>query len=151
MEAHEVLSWSFSSSGLEEHDEKLRVLRSRAWVGVGVAVLGTIGALLILCYFSSLARPYSRNRHEYTALSSGAGPRLFSYRELQKAKNFSESELLGSGGFSVVYRGELVESSGSLVAVKRIKCECRNAETTFLAEISSLSQIRHRNVLQLQG
>jgi serine/threonine protein kinase len=38
-----------------------------------------------------------------------------------------------------------------LVAVKQINYESKNAESFFRAEISSLGQIRHRNVVQLQG
>lgn len=77
--------------------------------------------------------------------------REFSYKELRYAtKNFSDKEKLGSGGFGSVYWGWLRSSGGidTLVVVKRFNFD---AEATFLAEISSLGQIRHENVVQLQG
>lgn len=79
------------------------------------------------------------------------GPRLFAYKELKKAtKNFSESQLLGTGGFGAVYKGTL-QPSGDVVAVKRVRHESKQGEEGFLAEASSISQIRHRNLVQLQG
>jgi serine/threonine protein kinase len=79
------------------------------------------------------------------------GPRLFTYKELKKAtKNFSNDNLLGAGGFGAVYKGTL-EPSGALIAVKRIRHESKRGEEGFVAEASSISQIRHRNLVQLQG
>ena len=76
--------------------------------------------------------------------------RHFTYRELSRAtKNFSASELLSSGGFGDVYRGAL--PSGALVAIKRIKESKDQGPESFLAEATSLRQIRHRNLLQLPG
>lgn len=79
------------------------------------------------------------------------GPRKFSLRELNIAtKNFSQSELIGRGGMGSVYKGTL-RPSGTVVAVKRIRHESKGGEQGFLAEASSISQIRHRNLVQLKG
>lgn len=79
------------------------------------------------------------------------GPRNFTYRELSLAtRNFAESERVGSGGMGAVYKG-LLRKSGSMVAVKRIRHESQDGEDGFFAEASSISQIRHRNLVQLQG
>ena len=80
-----------------------------------------------------------------------ACPRKFTLRELSAAtKNFSSSELIGSGGMGSVYKGEL-KPKGTVIAVKRIRQESRGSEQGFLAEASSISQIRHRNLVQLKG
>ncbi|CAM6067520.1 unnamed protein product [Sphagnum tenellum] len=50
----------------------------------------------------------------------------------------------------IVYKGFLQET-GSLVVVKRITRESRKGELDFIAEISVISQIRHRNLVQLRG
>jgi serine/threonine protein kinase len=78
-------------------------------------------------------------------------PRKFTLRELSAAtKNFSESELIGRGGMGSVFKGTL-KPTGTVVAVKRIRHESRGGEQGFLAEASSISQIRHRNLVQLKG
>lgn len=80
------------------------------------------------------------------------GPRKFTFRELSAAtKHFSDSERIGTGGMGSVYKGTL-RNTGNLIAVKRIRHESTDdGEEGFLAEASSLSQIRHRNLMQLQG
>lgn len=59
----------------------------------------------------------------------------FSYSELESATNkFSDSNLIGVGGSSHVYRGHL--KNGKVVAVKRMKIQAgADAEFTFLTEV----------------
>lgn len=79
------------------------------------------------------------------------GPRLFTFKELSKAtKNFSDSAILGSGGFGVVYKGTL-SPSGMIVAVKRLKNRSAYWVKAFFAEASSVWQIWHPNLVRLQG
>ncbi|XP_024375656.1 L-type lectin-domain containing receptor kinase IX.1 [Physcomitrium patens] len=79
-----------------------------------------------------------------------SGPRIFTYRELSDAtKGFSENELLGQGGFGKVFRGVL--RSGTMIAVKKISEGSDQGEQQFVAEVSIISNIRHRSVVQLQG
>jgi len=51
-----------------------------------------------------------------------------------------------------VYRG-ILQDSGAMVAVKVIQAERSRemAEKEFQAEVSIINQIRHRNLVQLQG
>ena len=78
------------------------------------------------------------------------GPRVFTFKELAAAtKNFSRSELLGRGGFGSVYRGTLRDKSA--VAVKAIAKDSRQGENEFLAEVSIIGKIRHRNLVRLRG
>lgn len=78
------------------------------------------------------------------------GPRIFTYKELSVAtKQFSADELLGRGAFGSVFKGTL--SDGSIVAVKQIAHDSNQGEREFLAEVSIISRIRHRNLVQLQG
>ena len=71
----------------------------------------------------------------------------------QVTNNFSEDNILGSGGFGVVYRGEL--DDGTKIAVKRMgcgPCAMGSRETNELeAEIAVLRKVRHRNLVAFLG
>ncbi|KAG8364122.1 hypothetical protein BUALT_Bualt19G0094000 [Buddleja alternifolia] len=76
----------------------------------------------------------------------------FSLRELQVAtENFSNKNILGIGGFSEVYKGQLAD--GTLVAVKRLKKErtLDGALLQFQTEVEMISMAVHPNLLRLRG
>lgn len=75
----------------------------------------------------------------------------FSYYELEIVTNkFSDSNLIGVGGSSRVYRGYLRD--GRVVAVKRIKTqEGPDAESVFMTEIELISRLHHCHVVPLLG
>ena len=82
------------------------------------------------------------------------GLRRFTYQELSSATNkFAPEEILGRGGFGLVYKGKLVDT-GALVAVKMIspeKFQHGGGEKEFLSEVSIISRVHHRNLVKLQG
>ncbi|OEL26762.1 Protein NSP-INTERACTING KINASE 1 [Dichanthelium oligosanthes] len=75
----------------------------------------------------------------------------FQFRELQAAtENFSSKNILGKGGFGIVYRGQLPD--GTLVAVKRLKDgNAAGGEAQFQTEVEMISLAVHRNLLRLYG
>ncbi|PON83976.1 Mitogen-activated protein kinase kinase kinase [Trema orientale] len=75
----------------------------------------------------------------------------FSLREIQLATdNFSESNIIGQGGFGKVYRGLLLDNTK--VAVKRLAdCYSPGGEAAFLREVQLISVAVHRNLLHLIG
>ncbi|XP_057953476.1 receptor-like serine/threonine-protein kinase NCRK isoform X2 [Malania oleifera] len=75
----------------------------------------------------------------------------FSLSELENATNrFSNLNLIGLGGSSYVYRGQLKD--GRTVAVKRLKAkEGSEADSVFLREIELLSRLHHCHVVPLLG
>ncbi|KAJ0096887.1 hypothetical protein Patl1_28119 [Pistacia atlantica] len=77
--------------------------------------------------------------------------RRFSWRELQLATdNFSESNIIGQGGFGKVYKGVL--SDNTKVAVKRLAdYYSPGGEAAFHREVQLISVAVHRNLLQLVG
>jgi interleukin-1 receptor-associated kinase 1 len=80
-----------------------------------------------------------------------AGPQRFSYKELTTATdNFSDDRALGRGGFGSVYRGFLSDMNRE-VAVKRVSEASRQGWKEFVSEVSIISRLRHRNLVQLIG
>ncbi|XP_026445385.1 wall-associated receptor kinase 2-like [Papaver somniferum] len=75
---------------------------------------------------------------------------IYSEKELSKASNnYHESQILGQGGFGTVYKGSL--SDGEVVAIKKTKVADTKQNEQFINELVVLSQINHRNVVQLLG
>ncbi len=145
-----------------------------------VAGVGASAALILIVFgFSGLIRFRRWRLHGSSTTSCkrrarggtkptfnhlGMGPRKFTYKELSTAtRNFSDSEMVGSGGMGTVYKGVLqqpgVDGSSTtnvVVAVKRLRYDAEalqtgSSEQGFVTEASSISQIRHRNLVQLQG
>ncbi|KAG4995619.1 hypothetical protein JHK84_032588 [Glycine max] len=69
----------------------------------------------------------------------------------QVTDNFSEKNILGRGGFGVVYKGELHD--GTQIAVKRMESVATGSKglNEFQAEIAVLSKVRHRHLVALLG
>ncbi|XP_011648882.1 probable receptor-like protein kinase At2g42960 isoform X2 [Cucumis sativus] len=74
----------------------------------------------------------------------------FTLRELDLATNlFSEENLIGEGGYGVVFRGRLL--NGTPVAVKKIFNGQGQAEKEFRAEVEAIGHVRHKNLVRLLG
>ncbi|KAM0889601.1 hypothetical protein ACQ4PT_027561 [Festuca glaucescens] len=66
-------------------------------------------------------------------------------------KNFAQDNVLGRGGFGVVYKGVLHD--GTMIAVKRMESSVisNKALDEFQAEIAILTKVRHRNLVSILG
>ncbi|XP_058085213.1 L-type lectin-domain containing receptor kinase S.1 [Magnolia sinica] len=80
-------------------------------------------------------------------------PHRFTYEELWTAtQGFCKEQLLGFGGFGKVYRGVLVaNNSNSIVAVKCVAHDSKQGVREFMAEISSMGRLQHKNLVQMRG
>lgn len=134
------------------------------WVIIGIA-MGTgvliIAVLLALILFlvckknknsssvgHSIEEPVAVNESA-TIFSSKIGYR-FPFAAIKEAtNNFSESNVIGVGGFGKVYKGILID--GTKVAVKRGISENQQGQVEFKTEIEMLSQFRHRHLVSLIG
>ncbi|KAJ4845755.1 Receptor-like kinase tmk4 [Turnera subulata] len=69
----------------------------------------------------------------------------------QVTNNFSDDNILGKGGFGVVYKGELHD--GTKIAVKRMESGAMGTKgmNEFQAEIAVLTKVRHRHLVALLG
>ncbi|ESQ28635.1 hypothetical protein EUTSA_v10018085mg [Eutrema salsugineum] len=81
-----------------------------------------------------------------------AGNMLISIQVLRSVtNNFSEDNILGRGGFGVVYKGELHD--GTKIAVKRMEngVIAGKGFAEFKSEIAVLTKVRHRHLVTLLG
>jgi Leucine-rich repeat (LRR) protein len=105
-------------------------------------------SLVLLVYFVLLEKKMRMKRDDISP-SLGEDFLKVSYADLAQATaNFSESNLVGRGGYGSVYRGKLKESKVE-VAVKVFDLEMHGAEKSFLKECEALRSIQHRNLLPI--
>ncbi|KAF7111204.1 hypothetical protein CFC21_111241 [Triticum aestivum] len=82
---------------------------------------------------------------------------IFTYNELRAAtKNFRPDQILGEGGFGVVYKGVIDENvrigfPSRQVAVKELNPEGFQGDKEWLAEVNYLGQLSHANLVELIG
>ncbi|CAN8291325.1 unnamed protein product [Cochlearia groenlandica] len=77
---------------------------------------------------------------------------VFSINILRDATDhFNERNILGRGGFGIVYKGELQD--GTKIAVKRMESSVISGKglDEFKSEIAVLTRVRHKNLVILQG
>ncbi|KAG0577134.1 hypothetical protein KC19_5G133500 [Ceratodon purpureus] len=131
--------------------------KSQAGLISGICAALLVAALIGLFLFCFL-RPGIRlkssvkpTQRANSGLPTDTIARPYTFKEIKNmTRNFSQCELLSSGAYGAVYKGT-PPIGGRSLAVKRIKDENDDGEASFLAEVNSLRQIRHRNLLQLRG
>ncbi|KAK9149029.1 hypothetical protein Scep_007786 [Stephania cephalantha] len=86
-----------------------------------------------------------------SSITTFTGPaRTFSANEIERATDsYSNSRILGEGGFGRVYNGIL--DDGTNVAAKVLKRDDLQGGREFLAEVEMLSRLHHRNLVKLIG
>ncbi|XP_059461404.1 probable receptor-like serine/threonine-protein kinase At5g57670 [Corylus avellana] len=78
--------------------------------------------------------------------------KCFSYEKISNAtNNFHPDNIIGRGGYSEVYRGDL--SGGRSIAVKRLARDNKDAnkEKEFLMELGIIGHVSHPNTAKLVG
>lgn len=131
-------------------------------IGVGVAVLLAIALLKmsrrdvgdpIDIFDEELSRP----RRLSEALGSSKLV-LFQNSEckdltvtelLKSTNNFNQANIIGCGGFGLVYKANF--PNGTKAAIKRLSGDCGQMEREFQAEVEALSRAQHKNLVALQG
>ncbi|PWA43313.1 protein kinase-like domain, Phloem protein 2-like protein [Artemisia annua] len=71
---------------------------------------------------------------------------------ISATNNFDDSKVIGSGGFGIVYKGELSHPEGKImVAFKRLDRKYGQGDPEFFKEIRMLSCYKHKNLISLLG
>ncbi|XP_042042276.1 probable serine/threonine-protein kinase PBL17 isoform X1 [Salvia splendens] len=82
---------------------------------------------------------------------------IFTYEEMKLAtKHFRPDQVLGEGGFGIVYKGVVDENlrpgyKMTQVAIKELDPEGLQGDREWLAEVNYLGQLRHPNLVKLIG
>lgn len=82
---------------------------------------------------------------------------LFTYEEMKLAtKRFRPDQVLGEGGFGIVYKGVIDGNvrpgyKTTRVAIKELDPEGLQGDREWLAEVNYLGQLRHPNLVKLIG
>ncbi|XP_028790475.1 L-type lectin-domain containing receptor kinase IX.1-like [Neltuma alba] len=158
-ELHTLHSWEFNST-LDDTEQKnnnkttLTVILSTVLGSISLIVGGAIAAYALF-WRKKKMRSRKEEGMNLTSINDdlerGAGPRRFTHRELSKAtNNFSQDRKLGQGGFGAVYRGYFPDIDLT-VAVKKISRGSRQGKREYVTEVKIISQLRHRNLVQLIG
>ncbi|KAL9232180.1 hypothetical protein vseg_007318 [Gypsophila vaccaria] len=128
--------------------------RHRQWempVAVGISCIFVVSLLLIIggvryCRSHLFMTSYVRQDYEFDI----GHLKRFSFRELQVATNsFNPKNILGQGGFGVVYKGCLPNKT--MIAVKRLRDPDFTGEVQFQTEVEMIGLALHRNLLRLYG
>ncbi|XP_027338920.1 L-type lectin-domain containing receptor kinase IX.1-like [Abrus precatorius] len=150
-ETHTLCSWSFDSSlDLEVHKDE-----SKTGMVIGLSIGAVV--LIVGMGLAWILRMKKRGKEDDFDLTMdsdferGSGPKKFSYDELVTAtNNFGNEQKLGEGGFGGVYKG-FIRGLGDYVAVKRVSQGSRQGVKEYASEVKIISQLRHRNLVQLLG
>lgn len=71
------------------------------------------------------------------------------YEILKATNNFNQANIIGCGGFGLVYKATL--ANGTNLAVKKLSGDLGLMEREFKAEVEALSTAQHDNLVSLQG
>uniref|UniRef100_A0ACD5Y2V9 Uncharacterized protein n=1 Tax=Avena sativa TaxID=4498 RepID=A0ACD5Y2V9_AVESA len=164
VEQHQILSWSFETTLTHVTNPKTKhigLIAGLVSAGIFVLVFLTIAAWFSYRQYrkrkgihrlEALDAEISLGRDMDNVFEKGAGPRKFSYSELSRAtKGFSDTEKLGEGGFGAVYRGLLHDHGLHHVAIKRVSKTSSQGRREYIAEVTIIGRLRHRNLVQLVG
>lgn len=163
VESHKILAWSFSNLNFDIGDAlvttnlpsfvlpKESVLQSKGFIiGVSVSAVVVVFAVVIcVAFLIWMKKRRALHKEVFEDWELEYWPHRVDYEQVYSAtKGFSEENVIGCGANSKVYKGMLL---GVEVAMKRICVESDHGIRKFLAEISSLGRLKHKNLVGLRG
>ncbi|KAK2383412.1 L-type lectin-domain containing receptor kinase IX.1 [Trifolium repens] len=174
---HTLNSWDFSSNLEAEQDNnktntqdpvasspsfnttptKTKKAKTELALGLGIGgfvLIGVFGFISVFLWNKSMRGSEEEDGEfeEYMGEDFGrGGPKKYAYVELaHAANNFKDEHKLGQGGFGGVYKGFLKDIKSD-VAIKRVSEDSHQGIKEFASEVTIISKLRHRNLVQLIG
>ncbi|TYJ50438.1 hypothetical protein E1A91_A01G206600v1 [Gossypium mustelinum] len=144
-----VKSWEFSGTDIGGEGNLLSV----AWIMIPVVILVLFIGVLFYLYrrTSPIEEDFegAQRNIEDEIRRSDFAPKKFRFSELKQATgNFSPNNKLGKGGFGTVYKGSWGNKD---VAVKRVSKKSNQGKQEFIAEVTTIGNLNHKNLVKLIG
>ncbi|KAM7254840.1 hypothetical protein ACFE04_020081 [Oxalis oulophora] len=164
VQTHRILAWSFSDSNFSFSDglitkglPSFKLVKSPVFKSIGFITGVVIGGLFVIAFGGILALVLIRRKQRRDRQRANMEdweleywPHRIKHQDIEAAtKNFAEENVIGIGGNGKVYKG--VIAGGTEIAVKHVSQEFDGGMRAFLAEISSLGRLKHRNLVGLRG
>ncbi|XP_047067877.1 probable L-type lectin-domain containing receptor kinase S.7 [Lolium rigidum] len=129
--------------------------------GLAVSILGPVALAAAFAFFAwvsvkKLVELTASRRNKHALLLPELllkGPRKFSHKELSAAtRGFHASRVIGRGAFGTVYKACAMPGAAAATtyAVKR-STQAHQSRNEFVAELSVIACLRHKNLVQLEG
>ncbi|XWS43245.1 hypothetical protein CRYUN_Cryun16bG0086300 [Craigia yunnanensis] len=141
-----VRSWAFSGTDIGGD-------RNLLWVCIAAPVATLvllIGVAIYLCWRRVPAEDDlegAKGNIEDEITRSNMAPRKFRLKELKQATGYFSPEYeLGKGGFGTVYKGSWRNKD---VAVKRVSKKSHQGKQEFIAELTTIGNLNHKNLVKL--
>ncbi|XP_050244649.1 probable L-type lectin-domain containing receptor kinase S.5 [Quercus robur] len=151
-----IWSWEFNGSDIGDSgfggggDNDLKLLW--LWITAPAAVVLVLSGIVFCLYWRRKQALYAEDPYpglEDQIRGSSTAPQKFLLKELRKATgNFNPKNKLGKGGFGTVYKGLLANKE---VAVKRISKNSSQGKQEFIAEVTTIGSLYHKNLVRLIG
>ncbi|XP_024524005.1 receptor-like protein kinase 2 [Selaginella moellendorffii] len=137
--------------------ESQEATRRKTLIPIVIAIFAAAFFCVFLAMYFALARRrhklYSNTDRDNASFSLAFCEKLpeqISARKLAAATdNFSGDNVVGDGGFGVVYRAVL--ENGQVVAVKKLSSCGLQGDREFRAELQTLGELKHKNLVPLLG
>ncbi|CAD6341438.1 unnamed protein product, partial [Miscanthus lutarioriparius] len=165
MLAHQCSSAQASPVTRKEQKKMVSIAIAFGVFFAGIAILLLLGRLLVSIRVKCLAAKSRRedsgdvemtsfnssSEHELVMMPQGKGDKnKLTFSDIVKStNNFSKENIIGCGGYGLVYKAELPD--GSKLAIKKLNSEMCLMEREFTAEVEALSMAQHENLVPLWG
>ncbi|OMO62981.1 hypothetical protein CCACVL1_22538 [Corchorus capsularis] len=143
-----IRAWDFNGEDVGDENSNLLWV----WILVPVVSLALLSGIGFYLYWSRKSKKYDLegaypNIEDH--IKSTTAPRRFKLRELRNATgNFNHKNKLGKGGFGTVYKGVWKEKE---IAVKRVSKKSNQGNQEFIAEVTTIGNLNHKNLVKLVG
>ncbi|XP_050258372.1 cysteine-rich receptor-like protein kinase 44 isoform X1 [Quercus robur] len=126
--------------------------KSRTVMIIVVPIISFVVLIIIsFCIYLRVRKPREKPQGEYSTDEIRSVESLqLGFGTIKVATDdFSDANMLGKGGFGVVYKGKL--SDGQVIAVKRLSKNSSQGDLEFKNEVLLLAKLQHRNLVRLLG